>query len=93
MFDDRVLVPPHLVERAPVHQGHYVPQHGYYPNFGFDVATRPEIVAEYQADEHPPGATAQNGMREVIYYRCNGCELVVREEDIPTHHCEVSDGA
>ena len=93
MFEDRVLVPPHRITRVQTHQGHHVPDHAYYPSFGFDADTLVVIDNPGDVEEHLPGATAQNGMREVLYYRCQVCSDVVRENDIPTHHCEAPDGA
>lgn len=88
MFDQRVLVPPHRVTRIDTYQGHRVPQHGYYPNFGFEADTPVEIHSAGDVDEAPPGATAQNGMRQVLYYECSKCLDIVRENDIPYHRCE-----
>lgn len=91
MFEDRVLVPPHLVVQVPVYQGHYVPDHAYYPRFGFESDTAPEILPS-PVDEEVPGATAQNGMVEVLFFQCSNCQMIVRENDIPDHHCGDRDG-
>lgn len=32
-----------------------------------------------------PGATAQNGFTEVLFYRCNLCGATVRESDLEGH--------
>ncbi len=92
MFEDRVLVPQHRVTRVQAYQGHYVPDHGYYPAFGFEADTPVVIHNPGEIEEHPPGATAQNDMQEVKFYLCQVCDAVVRENDIPFHHCEVDDG-
>lgn len=47
----------------------------------------PEIVYDNPPAEFPPGATAQNGMREVVLYRCNLCQAVVKDFDTATHVC------
>ena len=39
------------------------------------------------APEFPPGATAQNGMREVILYKCNACGEIVKDFDTASHVC------
>jgi hypothetical protein len=91
LFDDKVLVPPHLVVQVPVYQGHRVPEHAYYPRFGFDSDT-PMPLEAVPAEEDVPGATAQNGMVEVKFYQCSNCQMIVRENDIPDHQCEAGDG-
>lgn len=93
MFGERVLVPPYRVNRIPTYQSHYVPEHAYYPSFRFESDSQVIIENLEEDEEHLPGATAQNGMREVQYYQCSSCEMIVRENDIPTHHCEGHDGS
>ena len=92
MFEDRVLVPPHRVTRVQAYQGHRTPDHGYYPSFGFEADTPTVIENPGDVDDTPIGATAQNGMQEVKFYLCRGCEAVVREDEIETHRCEDQDG-
>lgn len=92
MFEERVLVPAHRVTRIQTYQGHQAPSHGYYPSFGFESDTPPQIEHTGDPEEYAPGATAQNGFQPVVYYQCSHCEAVVRDNDVPTHHCEVDDG-
>lgn len=92
MFEDRVLVPPHRITRVPTYQGHYVPDHAYYPSLKFDPDIAVDIENPDDPDEYPYGATAQNDMREVRFYQCGNCAAVVRENDIDTHRCEATDG-
>ena len=47
----------------------------------------PLIVRDEVRPEFPPGATAQNGMREVVLYQCNYCKAVVKDFDTATHVC------
>ena len=39
-------------------------------------------------DPFPPGATAQNGMKEVLFYECRACGEVLRETELDNHECE-----
>lgn len=93
MFEDRVFVAPHRVSRAQAYQGHLVPDHGYYPSFGFESDVPTIIDNPDPVEEFPLGATAQNNMQGVVFYQCQGCGAVVREEDCPGHRCEDTDGA
>lgn len=80
---------------VPVFQGHPVPDRPHAPRGPFP----PELYAthgvetdyEPQSDsgepDLPPGATAQNGYREVRFYRCRTCLGVVREHDLDMHEC------
>lgn len=49
----------------------------------------PEVHAlEYDPDKFPPGATAQNGMKEVVMYECNLCGAILKETQLDGHTCE-----
>lgn len=79
----------------PTYQGHYVPPRPHAPRGPFppDLFVKPGVETDYvpQSDsgeaDLPPGATAQNGFREVKYYRCRMCESVVRDVDLDDHVC------
>ena len=43
---------------------------------------------DYPPDPYPPGATAQNGMTEVVMYECSECKAHVREDNLDAHECE-----
>ena len=36
----------------------------------------------------PEGSTAQNGFKEVRWFRCNDCSEVLRETHLEGHICE-----
>jgi len=91
MFDEPVRVPAHRVTVIPTYQGHYVPDHAYYPRFSFESDRPVEILNLGEVEEFAPGATAQNQMTEVRYFQCSLCSMVVPEYDIETHDCEEDD--
>lgn len=68
-------------------QGHLVPQQVMEARGPFG-RYEPKVVSLDAVDEFPPGATAQNGMREIQMYQCRLCDGIVREDDLNTHDCE-----
>lgn len=70
-------------------QAHAVPKHILDARGPFG-AWSPEKAEDTGApvDPYPPGATAQNGMTEVVFYECNDCQAVVREDNLDSHECE-----
>ena len=88
MFEDRVLVPSYRVTRIQTYQGHRVPDHAYYPSFGFQADTPVVVDTDVQPDDLDTGATAQNNFQGVIFYRCQDCEAVVRDDEVESHRCE-----
>lgn len=80
---------------VPVYQGHYVPSRPYAPRGPFppELYAKPGVETDYipQSDsgegDLPMGATAQNGWREVKYYRCRACDNVVRDVELEDHAC------
>lgn len=71
-------------------QGHIVPSHVLEARGPFQHY-EPEIVHEEPVDLFPPGATAQNGMTEVVFYECRACEAVLRESELDAHQCDEGD--
>lgn len=80
-------------------QGHPVPKtampaRGPFPP---ELFKSPEIITDYipQDDsgeaEIPEGGTAQNGFRELRWFRCRVCGDVVSEHDIDSHVCDDSE--
>ena len=50
---------------------------------------QPKIVdITHDPDAFPPGATAQNGMREVVRYECQTCFTILTENQLDSHVCE-----
>ncbi len=83
------------IVNVPVYQGHYVPPRPHAPRGPFppELYAKGGVETEYvpQSDsgegDLPQGATAQNGYREVKYFRCRLCEDVVRDVDLDSHKC------
>lgn len=83
------------VRRLRAEQAHWVPSQAYYAPGVF----RPEVTAPgeilYSDDEGPDdggnytprGSTAQNGFKEVKWYRCTFCQEVLRETHTDGHDC------
>lgn len=76
-------------------QAHAVPSRAYSQRGLFDPAVsrmeRP-VTRETEVDEMGvpvlgPGATAQNGFREVKYLRCSLCDEVMPEAETADHFC------
>jgi hypothetical protein len=51
------------------------------------VETDYEPQSDSGEPDLPPGATAQNGFKEVRFFRCRECELVLRENELDDHEC------
>lgn len=76
-----------VIQRDAV-QAHAVPTRVYEARGPFG-RYQPEIVdLPYDPDKFPPGATAQNGMQEVVMYQCNRCEAILTEDQTNSHVCE-----
>jgi hypothetical protein len=81
-------------------QGHYVPSKAYRAQgiFAPEVTRREPTLVDYDTEQEglssfPHGATAQNGMRGVRYFKCNVCETVIVEHELDDHVCpEPADG-
>ena len=77
------------VIRVDAVQAHYVPSRVYEARGPFPRQPDPEIKdLPYDPDRFPPGATAQNGMREVAMYECQVCAAVLMEPELDGHVCE-----
>jgi hypothetical protein len=75
-------------------QGHYVPSKAYRAPGIFDpeITRKESPVVDYETEQEglspfPHGATAQNGMRGVRYFKCNVCEIVIMENELDDHVC------
>lgn len=87
------------IRRIPAEQAHQVPKRAYYAGNIFDPAiTTPNRVVVNEGpipDDgggyHPLGSTAQNGFREVKWYRCEFCGELLRETHVEGHKCEVNE--
>jgi hypothetical protein len=76
-----------VIQRDAV-QAHAVPRRVYEPRGPFR-SYQPEIAdLPYDPDYFPPGATAQNGMNEVVMYECQKCTAVLKENQLDSHVCE-----
>ena len=84
-----------MIRTVQAEQAHAVPSTAYQRSGLFDPAvTRREhpVMPEYEVDEMglpvgAPGATAQNGFREVKYLRCSLCGEVMPEDKTDDHDC------
>ena len=69
-------------------QAHAVPTRVYEARGPFS-RYQPEIVnIPYDPDKFPRGATAQNGMKEVVLYECQACMTTLKETELDGHVCE-----
>ncbi len=82
------------IRRIPAEQAHAVPQRAYMPAGPFDrelMINQRVVVNEGGPDDgggsQPVGSTAQNGFKEVRWYRCTFCEALVRETHLESHVC------
>ena len=76
-----------VIQRDAV-QAHAVPSHVYEARGPFG-RYQPEIVdLPYDPDYFPPGATAQNGMKEVAMYECQKGTAILKENQLDGHVCE-----
>lgn len=66
-------------------QGHPVPQRAMEPRGPFQHYEPVVVDLEEDPDEFPYGATAQNNMRGVDLYECQGCEAVLLESELDSH--------
>lgn len=70
-------------------QAHAVPRQVLEPRGPFPTPYQPRIVdLPHDPDRFPPGATAQNGMREVVMYECQRCMAILKETQLDGHVCE-----
>ena len=70
-------------------QAHAVPTRVYEARGPFGRWQPKEILdLPYDPDEFPFGATAQNGMQEVVRYQCTQCSEVLVEDQLDSHVCE-----
>jgi hypothetical protein len=81
------------------YQGHAVPDKAYRPGPLFDVSVLKQapVVTDYDTapegnEAFPAGATVLNNMQGIKFFRCNYCEAIIPEHEVPTHECEVPDG-
>ena len=82
------------VRRIPAEQAHETPMRAYSPQGPFDrELTIPERVQvpgegpDEGGNYTPMGATAQNGFREIRWFRCTYCGILVRESHLGSHEC------
>jgi hypothetical protein len=76
-----------VIQRDAV-QAHAVPSRVYEARGPFG-RYQPEIVdLPYDPDSFPPGATAQNGMKEIVMYECQQCLTILKETQLDGHVCE-----
>ena len=76
-----------VIQRDAV-QAHAVPNRVYEPRGPF-MAYQPQIAdLPFDPDYFPPGATAQNGMTEIVMYECQVCMAVLKEAELDSHVCE-----
>lgn len=82
------------VRRIPAEQAHAVPDRAYFPQGPFDrelLIPERVVVNEGGPDDGgtdlPVGSTAQNGFREVKWFRCTNCGALVRETHLESHEC------
>lgn len=76
-----------VIQRDAV-QGHAVPDRVYEARGPFG-RYQPQVVdIPYDPDYFPPGATAQNKMREVVMYECQSCMAILKETQTDGHVCE-----
>jgi hypothetical protein len=83
------------IRRIPAEQAHATPHRAYVPAGPFDreltIPDRVVVAGEGPDDgggNQPMGSTAQNGFREVKWYRCRDCAALVRETHLENHKCE-----
>lgn len=70
-------------------QAHAVPRRTYEARGPFERYQPPEILdLTHDPDKFPPGSTAQNGMREIVMYECQGCMAILSEHELDSHVCE-----
>ena len=83
------------VRNIPAEQAHAIPKRAYMPASPFDrELTIPERVQvptggpDDGGGYTPMGGTAQNGFKEVKWFRCRDCHALVRESYLEGHQCE-----
>jgi hypothetical protein len=69
-------------------QGHAVPRQVLDARGPFGRYEPERATEDYPSGDFPPGATAQNGMREVVMYECRACGAAVREDALDSHGCK-----
>jgi len=70
-------------------QAHAVPSRVLEPRGPFPpYQSAPVLDLPHDPDKFPPGATAQNGMREVVMYECQTCLAILKETQLDGHVCE-----
>ncbi len=82
------------IRRIDTFQGHYVPDKAYRPGsiFAPEVTYQEPVLVDYPTEQeglesYPVGATAQNQMKGVRYFRCNLCQTVISEYELDGHEC------
>lgn len=84
------------IQRVVTKQGHKIPSSSHAPRGPFppELFAEPEIVTDYAPfdNDMPIGATSQNNFTSAKMFRCNGCNVVILENEIPGHVCEDLDG-
>jgi hypothetical protein len=77
-----------VIQRDAV-QAHAVPTRVYEARGPFSHWQPEEILdLPYDPDAFPSGATAQNGMKEVVMYECQKCMAILKETQLDSHVCE-----
>lgn len=84
------------VRRVAAEQAHAVPSRAYDASAIFDssiLSSARPVQERGDLDDGggytPPGSTAQNGFKEVKWYRCHDCDEIIRETHVDSHECEV----
>jgi hypothetical protein len=83
------------IRRYAAEQAHAIPARAYDARsiFAPSVTARGALVQDPEGIDDgggltPPGSTAQNGFREVKWFRCNTCDVIIRETHLDSHECE-----
>lgn len=82
------------IRRVQAEQAHAVPVVAYTARDPFAVRWNPQITVSEDRDIDegggwtPPGSNAQNGFKEVKWFRCNECGEILRETHTDSHICE-----
>jgi len=84
------------IQKIATKQGHPIPKSLGYAQGPFppELYRSLPVIEEYEPEtgnggpEIPEGGTAQNGFRELAWYKCRYCLEVISENDIHSHHCE-----
>lgn len=69
-------------------QAHAVPRQVLEPRGPFPPYQPQVVDLPRDPDAFLPGATAQNGMTEVVRYECQTCYAILTEHQLNSHVCE-----